>query len=64
MSHNINIELLERAAEMVDYFVDKLPAQLIERDMEANDLESLAVHVAQAEAEASRQEMSAYDQVN
>jgi len=56
MSNNTNQQLMDRAREMCDYFQDKLPAQLIERDIKANDLESLAYHVAQAEGEAARQE--------
>lgn len=49
MSNNNNTDLLERAAICVDYFEGKLPAILIERDLDNNDLEELAVHVKQAE---------------
>lgn len=56
MSNSTNTILLERAAACIDYFQDKLPAKVIERDIDYNDLEALAQHVHEAEAEISRQE--------
>lgn len=56
MSNQINAQLFERAAEMIDFFEGKLPAQVIEQDLASNDLEALYQHVTLAEAEASRQE--------
>lgn len=53
MSSITNTSWLERAAECIDYFEGKLPAQLIEQDLNSNDLESLQKHVLQAEAEIS-----------
>lgn len=61
MSTQVNTELYERAAEMIDYFQDKLPAQLIEKALKNNDLDALRLHVAQAEAEVSRQEFYEQD---
>lgn len=56
MSEGNTTQLLERAAEVCDYFQDKLPAQIIEKDLERNDLEMLWVHVRDAEFEIARQE--------
>lgn len=61
MSHGVNIALFERAAEMVDYFVGKAPARMIETDLMRNDLKSLERHVVEAEAIASQNEMEAAD---
>lgn len=49
MSNDTNSNLLERAAICVDYFEGKLPAILIEKDLDNNDMEELRVHVKQAE---------------
>ncbi len=49
MSNNINTELFERAAECISYFEGKLPAELIQKDLDNNDLESLFQHVKEAE---------------
>lgn len=56
MSTEANIELLERAQEMIDYFENELPARVIARDIEANDLEALRAHVTEAEATMGMQE--------
>jgi hypothetical protein len=61
VSNQVNTDLFERAAEMIDEFEGKLPAQLIEQDLERNDLISLYNHVNQAEAEMSRQEFETND---
>ena len=61
MSNQTNDILFERAAEMIDYFQGKLPARLIEQDLEHDDLEALAEHVNQAEGLAAQQEMYNYD---
>lgn len=61
MSDIVNQELYERAAQMIDYFEGKLPAELIERALNADDLDELAYQVSQAEAEASQQEMYGAD---
>jgi len=49
MSNQVNTDLLERAAICVDYFEGKLPAKLIEQDIDAHDYDSLVTHVKQAE---------------
>lgn len=48
MSNQTNSNLLEEARFYTEYFENKLPAQLIGRDIKNKDLESLAVHVKQA----------------
>lgn len=53
MSLTINSIWLERAAACIDYFEGKLPAQLIEQDLDNNDMEELQHHVMLAEAEMS-----------
>lgn len=49
MSHQVNSELFERAAEMVDYWEGTLHAEYIKRDLEANDLNQLMIDVTMAE---------------
>lgn len=61
MSNQVNDEWMERAAEMITYFEGKLPAQVIERDLENHDWESLQVHVKEAEGVAALEEIRAYD---
>lgn len=61
MSNNVNTQLLERVAEMIDHWEGTLVAQLLEHDIEVNDLDQLAVHVSQAEGLASQQEFNSYD---
>lgn len=63
MSTETNQELFDRAEQMVTYFEGKMPALLIEKDMETNDLEQLLIHVSGAEAVAAQQEMEASDVV-
>ena len=55
MSTEVNTQLMERAASMIDYFEGKLPAELIEKDLELNDLDSLYKHVHEAESLASKE---------
>lgn len=50
MSNLANTELLESAAELIDYFEDKLPAKVIEKDIAGNDMDALAAHVREARA--------------
>jgi hypothetical protein len=49
MSNNENTRLFERAVECIGYFEDKLPAVLIQQDLDNDDLESLNYHVNEAE---------------
>lgn len=58
MSSQVNSVLFSRAADCIDYFEGKLPAQLIEQDLKFNDLESLQRHVLLAEAEMSIEEFA------
>lgn len=48
MSNIQNIELLENAAELIDYFEGTTTAKMLEQDLDSNDLEMLSVHVKQA----------------
>lgn len=50
MSENANTNLYERAQECIDYFENELPARVIQRDIDANDLEALQHHLTEAEA--------------
>lgn len=61
MSDSSNTRLLERAAEMIDYWTDKTPAKVIEADIQRNDMESLWLHVAQAEGMAAQEEFENYN---
>lgn len=61
MSNNVNTELLDRAAEMVDYFEGKLPATLIRNALDENDLDLVRRYVVEAEAMAAQTEMYGYD---
>lgn len=61
MSNYSNEQLLDRAAEMVDYWEGTLHAELIRQALDSNDLEEVRHHVVLAEAEAARQEIYGYD---
>lgn len=61
MSNQINTNLLERAAEMVDQWEGTIIAREIEADLERNDLEGLRAHVSEAEAMTAQEETHAYD---
>lgn len=50
MSHQSNTQLLERAAEQIDRWEGTIMCELLEWDLEINDLQQLAKHVAEAEA--------------
>lgn len=61
MSNNTNTILLERAADMIDYWDNTVQSKILEQLVEANDLEALVVEVAKAEAMASQQEFQNND---
>ena len=61
MSNNTNQQLLERAAEMVEFWEGTLHAELIRYALDQNDLELVWYNVTQAEAEASREIHHDYD---
>lgn len=48
MSDQVNTELLEEAAFYIDYFTDTTIGGVLEQDIKANDLESLACHLKDA----------------
>ena len=56
MSNTTNDELLDRAREMTEYWTVTMHARILERDIEANDLEALRYHLVQAEHEMKMQE--------
>jgi hypothetical protein len=60
MSNQVNDQLLERAAEMVEYWEGTLHARIIRHALDTNDLDEVRVAVADAEAEAARQEVYGY----
>lgn len=58
MSNQVNTNLLEKANEMCEYWTGTMHERVIQRDIEANDLEALQYHVAEAEREMRLQEDS------
>jgi len=51
MSIEANIALMERAAYFIDIYESKLPAQMLEKALDANDLEKVYEIVKGLEAE-------------
>lgn len=51
----------ERAAECIHYFEGKLPAELIQKALDEDNMEDLQKFVMEAEAEWSRQEFYGHD---
>jgi hypothetical protein len=58
MSNNINQELIERAAYFIDVYESKLPAQMLERALDDNDLEKVYEIIKSLEAEPVLEETS------
>jgi len=56
MSNQVNTDLLERTAEMIDYFEGKLPAKELERLLDLQDYEALYYSEKLARAEYNRQQ--------
>lgn len=56
MSNNVNTILFERARDLQEYFTGQVQERILDRDMEAGDLEALKMHVAEYEAERMLQE--------
>lgn len=48
MSHTVNETLLEEAAFYIDYFEGTMMADVLKRDLDANDLEGLRFHLNDA----------------
>lgn len=48
MSEQVNTDSHEKAAILIDYFENELPARLIEQDLASGDLEALRFHVNDA----------------
>lgn len=55
MSNNVNTNIMERAAEVLEEVTGTIWEGIIQRDIDANDLEALAYHVREAEAELALQ---------
>lgn len=51
MSHEVNTILIERAGDLIDYFAGTYVARVLQRDVDANDLEALKFHVSEYEAQ-------------
>jgi len=58
MSNQSNERLAEVAREFMEELTGTIWERLLERDLEANDLEALRYHIAQAQAELAIQEES------
>lgn len=58
MSHQVNDSWFERARVVSDYFESELPARLIEAALQRGDMEALAKHVQEGEAEMQMQEQT------
>lgn len=56
MSNFANTELLEIAAELIDYWTGTMWAAILEDDIEHGDLEALHEHVKEATQEMANQE--------
>lgn len=61
MSNTSNTIWYERAAECIHYFEGKLPAKLIQKALDEDNMEDLQRFVLEAEAEWSRQEFYNHD---
>jgi len=55
-----NTILYEKAAEIMDYWVGTMWERVIQADLDRDDLEALAYHVAHAAAEMAIQEDTQY----
>lgn len=51
MSNNVNTELLERASELIENYNGGLWDRILQRDIDAGDLDALKYHVHEAEAQ-------------
>lgn len=56
MSNQVNTELFERAADLMDYWAGTMHERLIQRDLDSDDLEALKYHVDVAWKEMQLQE--------
>lgn len=59
MSHSSNTNLMERAADMVDFWQGTVIAKTIERDLDVQDFDALLLHITLAEGQASQEEIEA-----
>lgn len=56
MSNTINDTLMDKTQELLDYWTGTLWERIIQRDLDANDMEALQYHVDKAWAEMVLQE--------
>ena len=61
MEDQVNQQWFERAAEVIDHFEGKLPAEVLEADLDRNDLDALRSHVTEFEAIMAQEEFEASD---
>lgn len=60
MSNNVNTDLLERAAEMVEFWEGNKIADEVQSALNSNDLDLVRKYTLDAEAEAARREIHGY----
>jgi hypothetical protein len=63
MSTEANTILMERAADMIDLWEGKMPAKLIEKALDENDLDALYKYVKDAESLAAQEEFHGYNAI-
>lgn len=64
MSNNVNSRLLEEAYELIEYFTSTYIERILQRDIDANDIEALAWHVKEYRVQKEfeeEQELLGYD---
>ena len=65
MSNQANTELFEKVAELMEYWTGTMHERILQRDLDADDLEALQYHANQAWSEMVLQEdeHGVYDEV-
>lgn len=56
MSHEVNTILLERAQDLMEYFAGTYVERVLQRDVDAMDLEALKYHISEYEAQRTMEE--------
>lgn len=60
MSNKYNDELLDRVREAMEYWTGTMHERILQRDLDADDLEALRHHLVEAEREMAIQEGASY----
>lgn len=65
MSNQVNTELIERVQELCDYWSGTMHERLLQRDLDADDLEALKYHadIAWREMKLQEDEAGIYDEI-